>query len=150
MNDSDPRDAWYADGLRFECSRCGDCCRGPGYIWLSTGEIDRLAGHLDMSVDAFVRRYLRTVTGRVALVDNTEGDCVFWADGCTVYAERPTQCRTFPFWTQNVVRPESWARTVRACRGAGEGRLYSLGRIEQLCGGKGQTAPDRAAETDSE
>ena len=84
---------WYADGLRFECSRCGDCCRGPGYVWVSPREIDRLAGCLALSVEAFSQRFLRTVAGRTALVDNAAGDCVFWEDGCSVYDARPTQCR---------------------------------------------------------
>ncbi|MFM7740581.1 MAG: YkgJ family cysteine cluster protein, partial [Planctomycetota bacterium] len=26
---------WYKDGLRFQCSQCGDCCTGgAGYVWV--------------------------------------------------------------------------------------------------------------------
>ena len=25
---------WYADGLSFECTMCGNCCTGPpGAVW---------------------------------------------------------------------------------------------------------------------
>ena len=142
MTGSDSSDLWYADGLRFECSRCGDCCRGPGYVWVSAGESDRLAEHLDLTSDRFARRFLRTVSGRLALIDNPAGDCVFWDNGCTVYAARPTQCRTFPFWSQNLAHPGSWDRTVRACPGAGEGRLYNRDEIERLRLGRGRTTAE--------
>ena len=23
-----PKDVWYAGGLRFKCTQCGDCCSG--------------------------------------------------------------------------------------------------------------------------
>ena len=27
--------AWYSEGLRFECTQCGACCSGePGYVWV--------------------------------------------------------------------------------------------------------------------
>jgi len=29
------RNPMYKDGLRFECQRCGSCCRGePGVVWM--------------------------------------------------------------------------------------------------------------------
>lgn len=150
MNTTEPEGPWYSDGLRFECSRCGDCCRGPGHVWVSAREVDRLAEGVDMPIDTFARQYLRTVAGRLALIDNDDGDCVFWRDGCSVYLHRPAQCRTFPFWTQNLLRPEAWQKTVRQCPGAGEGRLYSLGEISRLRAGNGQTEPAGAPGEDPE
>ena len=30
---------WYAEGLKFTCSQCGNCCTGgPGYVWISKGD----------------------------------------------------------------------------------------------------------------
>ena len=69
-------DPWYAGGLRFECSRCGDCCRGRGYVWVSDAEIEQLATHLEISAEVFRRRFVRTVGERRALVDNAAGDCI--------------------------------------------------------------------------
>ena len=35
---------WYAEGLKFQCTGCGDCCTGaPGYVWVNQAEIDALA-----------------------------------------------------------------------------------------------------------
>jgi len=40
---------WYAHGLHFECTRCGDCCRGaPGYVWVREEEVERIARFLGM------------------------------------------------------------------------------------------------------
>jgi hypothetical protein len=40
----DVLETWYADGLQFTCSQCGNCCTGgPGYVWMSKEEIVRLA-----------------------------------------------------------------------------------------------------------
>ena len=38
---------WYSDGLKFDCTGCGDCCTGdPGYVWVSRAEIEALAAAL--------------------------------------------------------------------------------------------------------
>ena len=40
--DGQPRDGkpWYAEGLRFKCTECGQCCTGaPGYVWVNEEEV---------------------------------------------------------------------------------------------------------------
>ena len=33
---------WFKEGLKFECQRCGRCCRGePGVIWVNKKEIEK-------------------------------------------------------------------------------------------------------------
>ena len=35
---------WYADGLRFACTQCGNCCTGePGFVWVNDAEIAAIA-----------------------------------------------------------------------------------------------------------
>jgi Fe-S-cluster containining protein len=102
-----------------------------------------LADGLGIGVEELGRRYLRRVGSRVSLVERQDGDCVFWSntEGCTVYEARPSQCRTFPFW-QGILKNEgSWAAAGGSCPGVGEGRLYTLGEIEALAGGTGDTGP---------
>ena len=53
---------WYRDGLAFECTRCGACCTGaPGYVWVSTDEIETLAQFRGESTEQFSRRFVRRV-----------------------------------------------------------------------------------------
>ena len=129
---------WYAEGLRFECTRCGACCRGEGYVWVDDREVRALASFLDLDVDTFGRRYLRRVGRRLALVDGADGSCVFWKDGCSIYPVRPTQCRTFPFWTENLPSKEDWEEASDACPGMDTGRLYEQHEIEKLARGEGE------------
>lgn len=128
-----PEGPWYKDGLKFSCTRCGACCTGtPGYVWVGPQEIVRLAGHLGLTMEQFGRTYLRRVRDYLSLIEKPNYECVFWdgVAGCTVYESRPTQCRTWPFWSENLETPEDWERTRRACPGSGQGELYQLGPIE--------------------
>ena len=63
-----------------------------------------LAERLNVSFRDFVRTYTRRVNGEFSLVEKPKPGhqwaCVFYEDGCTVYEQRPEQCRTFPFWSR--------------------------------------------------
>jgi Fe-S-cluster containining protein len=126
---------WYAEGLRFRCTGCGDCCTGaPGYVWVNQQEIANLATALGFDDrEKFESKYVRKIGIRKSLVEFPNGDCVFFDSGsrkCAVYAWRPRQCRTWPFWDSNLKSPESWAETCQSCPGSGKGKLYSLDQIE--------------------
>ncbi len=124
---------WFKDGLRFQCTGCGDCCTGaPGFVWVNGQEIAALAARLGQSVEEFESKYVRRVGVRRTLVEFENGDCVFF-DGqtrkCTVYEDRPRQCKTWPFWDSNVRTPEAWRETCEACPGSGHGQLYPVEKI---------------------
>lgn len=128
-------DPWYADGLRFQCTGCGDCCTGaPGFIWVNQAEIDALARRLGMDVAAFERKYVKEVGMRRTLKERPKSyDCVFLdaeTRKCTVYEDRPRQCRTWPFWNSNLKSPAAWQQTCEVCPGSGKGKLYSIETIE--------------------
>lgn len=127
---------WYADGLRFQCTQCGDCCTGaPGYVWVNAEEIAALAELVEAEdQDEFEMRYVRRVGVRKSLKEFANGDCVFFdakTRKCKVYAARPRQCRTWPFWDSNLRSPEAWERTCEVCPGSGRGPLVSIETIEQ-------------------
>lgn len=123
---------WFDEGLRFTCTRCGNCCTGaPGFVSVNEVEIGEIAAFRSQSVAEFRRQCVHTVGSIVSLVERRNGDCVFFdaTRGCTVYPVRPRQCRTWPFWNSNLRTPEHWRRTCAACPGAGKGRLYSPDEI---------------------
>jgi len=125
---------WYRDGLRFECTQCGNCCTGaPGYVWVNATEVAALAMDIGMELEMFKDRYTRKVGARTSLVEFPNGDCVFFDNQsrrCTVYNARPRQCRTWPFWNSNIKSAADWAYTSSICPGSGQGKLYSLEHIE--------------------
>lgn len=126
---------WYREGLPFSCTGCGGCCTGaPGYVFVSEQEISAMAEFLGLSVAAFSRRYLRLVDGRYSLTETRNHyDCVFLEGGkrCTIYPVRPTQCRTFPFWPENLVSEEAWEAAKVHCEGMQQAERVSFEEIEK-------------------
>jgi len=133
---------WYAGGLRFACTSCGNCCTGPeGAVWVDEREIEVLAARLGLEPHVFVERYTRRLGRRRSLTERrTEHgfDCIFLdrtsVPGkaiCGVYEARPTQCRTWPFWPELLESPEAWeqARRDTPCPGMGQGPLIPIEQI---------------------
>ncbi len=111
---------WYKNGLRFGCTECGQCCTGaPGYVWISDEEIVEMAASLNIPVAEFVEKYTRLVNGEVSLKEHPKTyDCVFLqGKKCLLYKARPKQCRTFPFWPENISSKEAWDETAQRCEG---------------------------------
>lgn len=127
---------WYEKGLRFKCTECGQCCTGaPGYIWVSKEEIVQIAQFLNLSIEAFSKKYLREVNGRFSLLENVQNfDCVFLKDKkCQIYSVRPTQCRTFPFWAKHLKSEQAWKEAALSCEGIREDSpVVPLSIIEKL------------------
>ncbi len=126
---------WYAEGLRFECSQCGDCCTGaPGAVWVTDEELAAIAVELGKPVGEVRLLHTKLMGGRWSLRDYPNGDCVFLdpqSRRCGVYAARPMQCRTWPFWLSNLETRDSWERTCDRCPGSGVGTLHSLEVIQR-------------------
>jgi Fe-S-cluster containining protein len=134
MNSAELETPWYRDGLSFTCTRCGACCTGaPGYVWVDDEEIARLAAARNESIEHFMKAFIRRVGDRYSLIEKPGGDCIFWDKkaGCTVYAARPVQCQTWPFWPENIESPEEWDRVTRVCPGSGRGQWFSLEEIRE-------------------
>jgi Fe-S-cluster containining protein len=129
------RKRFYDDGVRFECQGDGKCCLNHGrhtYVYVSFSDRKRLAAHLGMTTLEFTKRYTQASDGMVHLKD-PDRDCPFFKDHrCGVHSARPWQCRTWPFWKENM-HPKVWERDVAAfCPGVGKGRLYTAEEIEQI------------------
>ncbi len=130
-------DSFYARGLRFSCTECSLCCRfDSGYVFLSDHDIHSLALRFTLSRRQFIDRYCREINlgiaARITLREQKNLDCVFWQHGgCSVYSDRPLQCRSFPFWPAHLASPAQWQALQRECPGIDVGRLHSREAIEQ-------------------
>lgn len=130
-----PNDVWYAEGLRFRCTQCGDCCTGAeGYVWVNQAEIDAMAAQLELESADFEKRFVRRVGIRRSLTERPGGDCVLLdatTRKCTVYDQRPRQCKTWPFWDSNLKSPEAWEEAASHCPGCNKGTLVPLETIRE-------------------
>lgn len=125
------RPTFFDEGIRFECTQCGNCCTGaPGLVRLDNEEAQAMAEHLKVSLPYFYSAYVRTTGDGPSLRERSHGDCVFFMSGkCVVYPVRPTQCRTYPFWFKNLRSEARWSQTCESCPGIGRGKLYSRSEI---------------------
>ena len=135
---------WYRDGLRFTCTQCGNCCTGPpGFVWFDSEEAAKIAEFLGLSVDAFLQQYAHKVDGRWTLNETKAErgfDCVFLQrdEGdkalCSIYEVRPAQCRTWPFWPENLRSGRAWRAAAKTCPGMeaglnGQGKFYPVEQV---------------------
>jgi len=136
---TDARKPWYQAGLRFGCTRCGNCCRGAGNVWVSDEEVAALAARLELSQDDFRAGYTRRSGRGVVLRQKRNQDCVFWSAsaGCEVYERRPRQCQSYPFWFGNVHSRDNWQSESRSCPGIGRGELHAEPEISATAAADG-------------
>src|SRR4051794_28412097 len=157
---------WYAEGLSFSCTCSGNCCTGgPGFVWISDEEVDRLAEHLGLSRAQTLEKYCRTIGRGISLKESRtpQGnyDCVFLTElapekhkgkrqaevthrrrVCGIYPVRPLQCRTWPFWDGNLASQDNWNNSAKRCPGMNTGKHYPQEKIEALR--DATTWPDKA------
>lgn len=138
QTDQKSSEPWYKKGLRFKCTECGKCCTGaPGYVWVTEKEIIDMAKFLNISVELFSKKYIRRRDNQFALIEkkefNGETACIFLKDKkCQVYQTRPMQCRTYPWWKENLTTEESWKLAAEQCEGINsDAPLVSFSQIEQ-------------------
>lgn len=89
----------------FKCHRCGNCCRGNGYVDMTPDDIDRAAGFLGITVEEFRQEYCIDLFDQTILRDQEDDlkSCIFLFEdeeglaGCRIHGEKPTQCAGFPF-----------------------------------------------------
>ncbi|MBI2759991.1 MAG: YkgJ family cysteine cluster protein [Chloroflexi bacterium] len=146
-----PHDEWFTKpdapergtGLRFGCTMCGRCCSGPpGFVIVSEAETAALAKRLGISVTKFKNEYTNMMSeGRSLNEKKTDHglDCIFLDRTtipgkaiCGVYEDRPTQCRTWPFWPSLVKSRRDWEAAKKSCPGMDKGELVPVERIRIL------------------
>ncbi len=141
---------------RFECTKCGACCREKTMLITVTGsDITRISAALGLSPEETMRAldfYVvaaenetpvglqgipSPMTQRgsafIALKKMENGDCVFLKDNlCMIHTLRPTVCRSFPFAFRESADGVKWGLSAakHICSGLGMGPEVSE---EELC-----------------
>jgi Fe-S-cluster containining protein len=102
---------------RFDCLECANCCR-VATVRLHDRDVQRLAKHLRLSAQTFVRDYAEECPEEGLILRRIDTGCVFLAGNeCLVYEARPGICVDFP----HTVRGDGsfvsrmWDMADRAC-----------------------------------
>ncbi|MFR4223185.1 MAG: YkgJ family cysteine cluster protein [Akkermansia sp.] len=123
--------------VRYECTRCGACCRWAGDVCIETDEIHEISRFLNMDEQVFIDTCCRLRANRrgLSIRDAEDGACMMLTkDGCRINPVKPRQCRDFP--TNGIfpaggicAAPEKWGRNGKhnICRDAA--RFFSSSGI---------------------
>jgi len=94
---------FYQNGLNFTCMECGECCRLPeGRVDIIPDEVSAISVYLGIKEEEFLKQYCG-----------------------------PLQCRTFPFWPENLKSHFRWSQLKQFCRGIDQGKHHSIEKIEE-------------------
>lgn len=88
-----------------------------------------MAAYLGLGLEAFRTRFLYPFQNSYSLQEDDQGNCLMYSAGCRIYPVRPQQCRTYPFWFDNLRSRYAWKQTEAACPGIGKGPVYSREEI---------------------
>ncbi len=126
---------FYKDGIKFECNRCGKCCTCEGYVFMFKKDIDALIDNEGFTKEELSLKYLSSFNNYTVLRSNFDNSCIFWdkkIKGCMIYKNRPTQCRTYPFWNTVLRSEEHFNEEKNFCKGIGKGKLFTKEEIDKL------------------
>ena len=114
--------------FRFACQpECSACCQMEGQVYLTEGDLARIAGFLGLAPEEFEERYVYRTARQIRLRKPQGKQCHFHVDNlCAVHPVKPVQCRVFPFWPELVESPEEWEKTAAYCPGIGKGELVQI------------------------
>jgi Fe-S-cluster containining protein len=115
--------------VRFACQPgCVRCCDTQGFVYITEGDLKRLAKHLGLTAEAFEERYVIRYRRILRLRKPAKSQCHFLTvNGCSVHVVKPVQCRAYPFWPELVEDQAAWQDEAKRCPGINKGDLIQIG-----------------------
>lgn len=100
----------------INCLDCAACCKNYSPRF-KTPDIKRISKHLRMKEGAFIERYLRLDEDGDYVVQSHPCPFLDKDNSCTIYEERPSDCRRFPYTDEDVLlkRPALTLKNATFC-----------------------------------
>lgn len=127
----------YSKGIKFKCQGSSNCCisrNSYGYVYLSKKDILNLSKFTNLNSKDFIKLYCDKTDGFIHFKEkNKKGKCIFLdKKKCSIYEARPTQCRTWPFWSENM-NAKIWNEEIsKFCPGINQGKLFTKENIDKI------------------
>ncbi|HEY2720416.1 MAG TPA: YkgJ family cysteine cluster protein [Chitinophagaceae bacterium] len=84
-----------------DCLKCANCCKNYSPRF-KTPDVKRISKHLKMRESDFIETYLRVDDDGDFVVKSTPCPFLGADNFCTIYDQRPSDCRRFPYTDEDV------------------------------------------------
>ena len=106
-----------SDQVLFQCTQCGECCKGYGGTYLTESDVAEIAAYIGTDATEFKYRYCDMSGNRPVLTQQANGYCIFFDRNCTIHAVKPRMCREWPFIKSLLVDISNWRIMAGVCPG---------------------------------
>jgi Fe-S-cluster containining protein len=106
-----------SDRTLFECTQCGDCCKGYGGTYLTESDIGAISAFIGVDATEFRRRYCVLSGDRPVLTQQSNGYCIFYHRNCSIHPVKPRMCRQWPFIRSLMADIANWHQMASVCPG---------------------------------
>jgi Fe-S-cluster containining protein len=104
-----------------------------GEVFLSEGDLVRIARHISVEVVEFEEKYVHRTKSSLRLRKPSDRQCLFHREGrCSIHPVKPVQCRVFPFWPEIIESSEAWEETAKRCPGMNQGPLVQIETAREI------------------
>jgi len=125
---------WEREPLRFECQPdCFKCCSKPGIVYFDQAAIKSASKIIKVSTESFKKKFLRLDNGNWIHKVETGKPCSFLTtEGCAIHSGKPLQCRSYPFWHENMTSRSMWKLVGAFCPGIDVGPNIALASVQKF------------------
>ncbi len=106
-----------SESTLFECTQCGDCCKGYGGTYLTESDIDRIAAYIGVENLELKQQYCVPSGNRLVLAQRSDGYCIFFDRNCSIHPVKPRMCRQWPYIESLKVDIANWRIMAGVCPG---------------------------------
>jgi Fe-S-cluster containining protein len=87
---------------KIDCLKCANCCKNYSPRF-KTPDIKRISKHLGLKESDFIEKYLRVDEEGDFVVKSTPCPFLGTDNFCSIYDQRPSDCRRFPYTDEDVI-----------------------------------------------
>ncbi len=87
---------------KVDCLQCANCCKNYSPRF-KTPDVKRISRHLKMRESEFIETYLRVDEEGDFVAKSTPCPFLGADNFCSIYEERPSDCRRFPYTDEDVI-----------------------------------------------
>ena len=125
---------WEKEAPRFECQPdCFKCCAKPGIVYFDKKSIENASKITKLSPAQFRKEFLKRNDGQWVHEVEDRNPCAFLTpEGCSIHFGKPIQCRSYPFWSENMTSKAMWKLVGGFCPGIGSGPHIAVTTIRNF------------------